>query len=675
MRARPSFLIRVLSACIRGEVSMQIAQKFENLIGVPSYHYQPVFAQEVRRAVNASPPAVIALEVPEAGLEEHRWAASFWPRSMVSIAEPWIYPFVPGDSMVEAFRLAQEQNIPVFGVNLNVAGPISRVPVQLPGAEFACRTGSAFLEAVDALDAEAGDPSVADLAREAHMARRLSDLMASYRSVLWVGGAAHWYRILERLKSGDFQGPFVELLPDARFRRGTLAGSALLHMTGRYPFLVRQYARSPDGYDEAEAIRVLALKAGRSKARVALDSGAEGQTTDEDWLSPDPTAADAAKVVLYARNLTAGTDLAEVPRLYDLLTAGSAIIGRVYAGRLFLAAMKELPARKNDPPSLTYDLAEGRHGYRFEGEWITAEPYWAGEEIIDGMWFLKAKQLAKKPYSSIPQGKKGEAVRWTAYPPDQQAYEAFVQYVLRKASAGGAEEPRSLPFSSGMRDGLDIKATLRSWNDETVYVREGERRPLNFKNALVDFASQREDSPFLQGAGAQEYRGRGCDNVGWIDPDCLHVGGCSRQAELQVEQDFPCRVFVHVRALSLITLDATTSTEGPDDDGNSFFDRVIRQLLEAQGGESDNLHSWLEVMFEFCEGKPFAYFSHYAPSQRIHRIAARHRVKIVHFPLSTIAKPLLKRNRAFRGISCTQSQYEALLEKVADHKNAWLPEN
>jgi hypothetical protein len=108
-----------------------------------------------------------------------------------------------------------------------------------------------------------------------------------------------------------------------------------------------------------------------------------------------------------------------------------------------------------------------------------------------------------------------------------------------------------------------------------------------------------------------------------------------------------------------VTLDLPTSVPGKDDSGaKAFYDQVIWPIVDLQRSPKDNLYSWLEVMFAFCSGKPFAYCSRYVPSPRIHAIASRHRVTLRHFPLRLLPTRLVERNRTFRFMSLTREQWE-----------------
>ena len=188
-----------------------------------------------------------------------------------------VVPFVPGDSIFEAFRLASQAGIEVALVDtdVSVAGEQRPERTLAIGPEFASRPGDGFFAAVAALNNREA-PLVSDLAREAAMAAALAALMAQHESVWWVGGFAHWSRIIERLQSNNFSGPEAEPAPRRRFVRARLASSALLRLTGFYPAI-------PAGVRaKAEAVRAIRRHAD-SPAR-GRDSRARCLT----WRRPSP---------------------------------------------------------------------------------------------------------------------------------------------------------------------------------------------------------------------------------------------------------------------------------------------------------------------------------------------------------------------------------------------------
>jgi hypothetical protein len=209
-----------------------------NLIGIPSYHFDPTFARVAANAVTTFRPSVVALELPDGLMGELEWAASCWPGAVVSASERAFFPFVPGDSIFETFRLARAARIPIALVDLPSADgapkPTTRQERAIHmGCELARAGAGLFLEANDSLVANLGPPDRRDVAREAYMAQSLARLLAQGETVMWVGGMAHWTRIVARITSGNINDAGAEVTIHSDFKRMRLAPSALYRMTRR----------------------------------------------------------------------------------------------------------------------------------------------------------------------------------------------------------------------------------------------------------------------------------------------------------------------------------------------------------------------------------------------------------------------------------------------------------
>jgi hypothetical protein len=317
--------------------------------------------------------------------------------------------------------------------------------------------------------------------------------------------------------------------------------------------------------------------------------------------------------------------------------------------------------------ALTHEIAGTQQGYRYQGRWISVTPYWPARGGI-AAWIpdadAAARRLSNVPYNHLPASREDETRAWVGYPYEEERYEAFVRYVLTQASMAEPDDPTAVPFATGLRDGIDVRATLRHWKDGTIYVRDERRTPLKITNGIIDFTNRSEHTAVLRG------RGVGDHSAGWIDPSLDHVGSASREArDSIVLQDQPCHVSLHYRELALITTDVPTSLP-KGSKVESFYERVIRKLVHLEP-DRDNLYSWLGVMFSFCSGEPIVYHSHYIPGPKIHAIARQHRVRVVHRPLRQIPRPLREENRRFRFLNLTRAQWETLLERIAESKRAW----
>jgi len=66
-----------------------------------------------------------------------------------------------------------------------------------------------------------------------------------------------------------------------------------------------------------------------------------------------------------------------------------------------------------------------------------------------------------------------------------------------------------------------------------------------------------------------------------------------------------------------------------------------------------------------------AYFSRYVPSPRLHRMASKHRVRVVHVPFRRIPAALRQRARYFHFAWVTERQWEAIVQRVAEGRSGW----
>jgi hypothetical protein len=645
-------------------------QTFRNLTGVPSYHYDAVFGRMVHEQFASARPAVVALELPASFRPALEWAAGCWPTPVTAFergrrsAMGMVMPFVPGDSIFEAFRLASQAGIDVALIDVDVSVPGERRPPSTLAlaSEFAARLDDDFFDAADALNRRE-QPLVSDLVREAAMASALAALMAQHVSVLWVGGFAHWTRIVERLRCRDFTAPDTVRAPRRRFTRARLGSSALMRLTGQYPSMVAAFARAPQAFDPFDAMRMLLHEAAKPEP--------DGQKTPpvgeaSKMLPSEPAAAiDLARTGLYARNLAATARISEQPQLAELVLAANATIGPRYTARLFALATAEhvsTPGRaldaltfEVDPHTRGSDQVEA--GFCFRGRRLSAEPWFPVPwPILDPPDVAQLTREARDAhYEDLPDARRGETFRWHAYPPDQEAYEGFVRYALRRASQLDRVDGPSVPFVSGLESGLDVQTTIRFWHEDQVYVRRHLQGSESIRNGVIDWTSRAEDSKILRGGGGT--------GAGWNDPDSTVIGSVSRAVGHEtIATQGQSEGTRRTREWSFVTLDHPTFETRPGT--GAFWNRVIEPLLDLQSVRED-VYDWLEVMFTFCEGKPFVYYSQYVPSARIHALARSHKVRLRWCPLGRLSAPLLARHRYWHQLWLSDSQWRALQARLA----------
>ncbi len=380
--------------------------------------------------------------------------------------------------------------------------------------------------------------------------------------------------------------------------------------------------------------------------------------------SESATAIDLARTGLYARNLAATARISEQPQLAELVLAANATIGPRYTARLLELATAEhvsTPGRalhaltfEVDPHTRSRDQSEA--GFCFRGQRLSAEPWFPVPwPILDPPDVAQLTREARDAhYEELPDARRGETFRWYAYPPDQEAYEGFVRYALRRASQLDRADGPSVPFVSSLESGLDVRTTIRFWHEDQVYVRRHLQGSESIRNGVIDWTSRAEDSKILRGGGGP--------GAGWNDPDSTAIGSVSRAVGHEtIGTQGESEATRRTREWSFVTLDHPTFETRPGT--GAFWDRVIEPLLDLQTVRED-VYDWLEVMFAFCEGKPFVYYSQYVPSARIYALARSHKVRLRWCPLGRLSATLLARHRFWHQLWLSDSQWRALRARL-----------
>jgi hypothetical protein len=296
-------------------------------------------------------------------------------------------------------------------------------------------------------------------------------------------------------------------------------------------------------------------------------------------------------------------------------------------------------------------------GLCFRGKRLTAEPWfpmpWPILEAPDLTQLIR--EARDDEYETLSGGHRKESYRWGAYPPDQKAYEGFVRYALRRASQIDLADGPSVPFVNGLEGGLDVRTTIRFWHEDRIYVSQRRPAPGRFRNGVIDWRNRTEDSEILHGGGRS--------GGGWNDPDSRAIGSVSREVSKDtIMKRGKSRVTRRWREWSFVTLDHPTFETGPA--SGAFWDGVIGPLVHVEQGR-DNVYHWLELVFRFCEGKPFVYYSAYSPSARIHALARSHKVQLRWCPLSQLSGALRARHVTWRQLWLGESQWRQLKARLA----------
>jgi hypothetical protein len=235
---------------------------------------------------------------------------------------------------------------------------------------------------------------------------------------------------------------------------------SLVFFLGELPFITALHERSritlePDDQLPIEGVKELLLAA-RQRWQAARDDGG-------DWLGPQYLQT----FLQYVRNLTLlGRRLS--PDMYSLVTAAKQIGGDAFARALLETARDyPVPYESNGLPPLTMSIGRANvpglgimhMTSRLPGptvQWRSCELRPESERINKKRWLM-----LWNPFSQC------------SWPPEDVRIESFQQHVRDQARAlMGQDLARSEKFTTSVKDGLDIRETLRHWNTGEIYVKE-----------------------------------------------------------------------------------------------------------------------------------------------------------------------------------------------------------
>jgi hypothetical protein len=298
------------------------------------------------------------------------------------------------------------------------------------------------------------------------MAARLRELEERYRSILFVCSILDWpwirdayQRRLESPPPDSFFAPIATYAVDPR---------TLIFALGELPYITGLYERGrrellPDDNLSVDGVKEMVLDA-RELLRKKHPKIAQR-------ITPQLLSV----YFRYVRNLSL-IDRRLTPDLYTLVVAAQQT-----AGDDFALALAET-AR-----SYAFDAvgADATHSSDFEEPGLArmginqAElPVWGTGPMVSR---LPGQVLSWRTCELRPRPQKEDQTRWRqrwdpfgmcSWPPEDDRIESFHRHVREQAQAiMGADLARTEKFTTSVRDGIDIRETLRNWHTGSLYVR------------------------------------------------------------------------------------------------------------------------------------------------------------------------------------------------------------
>jgi hypothetical protein len=315
------------------------------------------------------------------------------------------------------------------------------------------------------------------------MAWQLRELSVDYKNILFVCSILDWPWIRQAFNDRELERPEPEDVSDCE--RMGVDPQTLYFLLGELPFITQLYevARSELESDEnlsVDGVKELLISA---RTEYKLVHGRRARRITPKLL---------AQCLKYARNLTL-MDGGLTPQLSTIVTAAQQVAGDGYAIEVLEKAKEyELSAEIGlEPIKMAIDQAQLPDG-----------------DVCGMVSRLPGPPLVWSQLQLIPKPDKDQQKEWKqkwnpysqcSWPPEDEIIENFRQAVFERAQeVMGADLAKTEKFTTSVKDGIDIRDTLRHWYEGDIYVKviPPNRGKLDAAVMLFDSPADPRDYPW-----------------------------------------------------------------------------------------------------------------------------------------------------------------------------------
>ncbi|MDG2184630.1 MAG: hypothetical protein P8K79_03055 [Mariniblastus sp.] len=363
-------------------------------------------------------------------------------------------PVDPCQGVIAAIRTAMGEHLPRHFIDLETAQfrPHRRL---LPDA-YALKQVPIQQYAAAVLPFLKSSPEQQWWDRVNYMGWQLKQLSVDYERILLICSILDWPWIRAAYMNRELRCP--EHDPVNEPEQYQVDPDTLYFLLGELPFITELYERaraelSDDAHLSIDGIKELLISARKT---YQADYGNRSRKITPRLL---------AVITKYIRNL-ALMDHSFSPQLVDVVTAAKQVIGDGYALQV-LATAKEYGYRSEvDLPKIRMGIDQSafpddsvcRMSSRLPGPPVT----WSQIELVP--------RPDKNQVSDWKQ--KWNPYQQCSWPPEDELIENFRRAVFdRAAEVMGADLAKTEKFTSSVKDGIDIRDTVRHWYDEDIYVK------------------------------------------------------------------------------------------------------------------------------------------------------------------------------------------------------------
>lgn len=431
---------------------LMLAERFDCLAVPLPESFQPV----VERAISHLPNVTVVLQE-----EQPRFHAPLWsPDGAVGRAareqrRPCNYvPVDPCQPVIAALRIAMQERLPRAFIDLETES-FQPLTAPLPDPYALKRVAvEQFCGAV--LPALPPLPEGQPQQRAVAMAARLRRLERRYRSVLFLCSLTEWPWVREAFVEGREPSATDEAVEEPVLYR--VDPRTLLFLLGELPFITGLYERARAELDDDENLSVDGVKEMLLTARQRYQADLQGRARR---ITPQMLRC----YLKYVRNLSL-IERRMTPDLYTLIVAAQQIAGDQFAIHLAETA-REYPYADALPfDEFQMGIGQGRMP---DGEIVQMKSRLPGPPVT---W--RTCRLNRRPpkLDQLRWQMQWNPFRQCSWPPEDVAIERFRTHVKDHAlNLLGQDLARTEKFTTSLKDGLDIRETLRNWHTGDLYVK------------------------------------------------------------------------------------------------------------------------------------------------------------------------------------------------------------
>lgn len=578
-----------------------------NVFALPVFHTNMEMAKEACRLFAHLKPACVAVELPETLQLQFLHGASRLPDITIVSTETFkgdrlYYLMEPCDPIFETLRSALEAQIPAYCIDLDL-DDYPEIKENFPDPYAIQKVG--YKQYYELLEkGRKGFRAPQDELRELHMAKKLKELSLRYDSVLFISGMFHVKHTLELLDLPKF--PVSHSVKREYISMTTPDEESLRSILGEFAWISAAYEKSrpllqkgEDPLDRQKLIFQLYKEA--SKKYLERHGG-------------DFAGYHLRNTMKFGRNYALAQNRL-LPDFYQILTSAKACVDHNFAYEVWELA------------------TEYPHYHNVDGlfeESVSPEQLWGHSKMIR----FHLRLPSRKAFLDFPKRKdRSKRVSYPpgpfsicSYPPEDLIIENFGTFLQKKGSQVLMEESaRTVPFSTSIEDGVDMRETIRHFAEKKLYVKTSGRPQGSVGSIVIIFD---EDTHEEGKAYAEKYPWR----TTWL-------GEHTQESDMALYATFP-----------------STNVIGPGiskcEYGGFMMSYPPRRLQDVWGDPDyaecrTKAETLLVAAIDYSQKPVIVYVAGKPPRSKIKSFARRYGKKIVYLPIGQLSPTTLQKLRTF----------------------------